>query len=404
MKHNGKRHARWLIPLLVVVLALLVVGVLMLTRETPEAVEDDVREPRVETVTVQRDRHRQDIHVQGTVTAARRVSLQPQVAGRLVWIHPDLEPGGRVKANEPLFRIQVDDFEFAVEQQQSMLAEAEAQLRLERGRIQVAEREWELFQEELEQDEPPELALREPQLAAAQAQLAAARAGLEQARLDLSRTEVRAPFDALVEREQAALGQLVSTQAEVASLVASNHFWLRAAVAQERIPDIAIPGVNARTGAAVEIRHRLGDLVIRRRGEVVRLLGDVSPEGRMARVLIRVDDPLGLDGQPGNQGNEDGPPGSGPGPPLLLDAFVDARIQGAVVEDLIELPRRALREGERAYVVTADATLSIRELDIAWARPDTVLVREGLEDGDRVITSPLAMAHEGMPVVVGGDD
>jgi len=179
------------------------------------------------------------------------------------------------------------------------------------------------------------------------------------------------------------------------TLVATDQFWLQAAVPMDRLTMIDIPNVTADGGARVTIHHpldRRGDHeTLAREGRVIRLLGDLSPAGRMARLLIRIDDPLGLGGEQADREGERRLP-------LLLEAFVEATIEGRVVDDLIELPRRALRADDRAYVVTAEDLLSIRELDIAWREVDSVLVRAGLADGERVVTSPLAIAFDGMPV------
>lgn len=383
-----KHFKTWLWPLGVILAAVGVAAALMLTQQPPPTVEEGPREPLVETLTVESGTHQLEIAVQGPITAARRVVIQPQVAGRLDWIHPDLEPGGVVEAGEALLRIEDDDFRLAVQEQQSRVTEADAQLRLELGRGKVAERELEMFRGEFSQDASPDLALRVPQRETARSRLDAARVALEQARLQLSRTEVTAPFTGWVEREQAALGQLVSAQADVATLVAASHFWLQVSVERERLAHIAIPGVTADSGAEVEIHYPLDERTLTRRGKVVRLLGDLSPQGRMARLLIRIDDPLRLE-HPDDELR---------GIPLLLDSFVEASIIGPRMDNLIELPRRALHEGERAYVVEADNTLAVRDLDIVWRRRESVLVRSGLKGGERVVLSPLPFAFEGMPV------
>lgn len=382
-------HWRWLLPLLVLLAALLVVVALMLTREPPPARAATPRATLVETLSVRSASHQLNVEVQGTITPARQLAVQPQVAGRLTWVHPNLEPGGLIGAGETLFRIDDRDYVLAVEEAQTRVAEAEAQLRLERGRAEVAEEEWQLFKDEIEQNGNPALALREPQLASAQAQRAGAEAALQQARLDLARTEVQAPFAALVVEEQASVGQLVSTQGNVASLVATDHFWLQAAVARDRLGYIDIPRYTAATGADVIIHYQVGQRRLQRRGQVLHLLGSLSEEGRMARLLIQVNDPLGLARSDSADSAE---------LPLLLGSFVDATITGPALDNLIELPRRALQAGDRAFVVNPDQTLGIRDLDIVWRRADSVLVRDGLSDGDQVIISPLAYAFEGMPL------
>jgi multidrug resistance efflux pump len=75
-------------------------------------------------------------------------------------------------------------------------------LDVERGRGVVARREWERFADLLEtvgeDQRSAALALREPQLLRAEAAVAAAANAVEDARLQLSRVELRAPFDAVV--------------------------------------------------------------------------------------------------------------------------------------------------------------------------------------------------------------
>ena len=65
------------------------------------------------------------------------------------------------------------------------------------------------------------------------------------------------------------------------------------------------------------------------------------------------------------------------------------------VEGLVELPRAWLHNDDTVYVF-ADGRLQIRQVEVAWRQPDSVLIAAGLEAGDRVVNSPLATPVEGM--------
>lgn len=103
------------------------------------------------------------VEAHGTVIPAREIEIVPEVSGRIVEINPSLELGGVIKEGELLIRIDPEEYELAVEDTKSALAEAEAALEVEVGRQSVAQREWELFGKDLPNAEDSEsLALREP--------------------------------------------------------------------------------------------------------------------------------------------------------------------------------------------------------------------------------------------------
>lgn len=394
-QHRHRRLASALIALLVLVVGGAVAAWLMLSAQPPAQGEQQVAGALVETITVQSRPQRLDLETQGTVLPARRVTVQPEVGGRLVWVNPDLKPGGVIEAGERLFQVDTRDYELAVSEARTAVQQAQAQLNLERGRQQVAEQEWEMFKDELAGlPQNKALATRQPQLAQARANLAAARDRLRQAQLSLERTSISAPFDALIEEESAQLGQLVSPQTTVARLVGTDTFWLQVALPVDRLPFIDVPGLNAEQGSPVEIRHEIGDRAIVREGRVARLYGNLNPEGRMARLLVEIPQPLRAGTAENDQAGE---------LPLLIDAYVTAIIRGDTVQGLVELPRRALREGNRVYVAGDDGELDIREVKIAWQQPRSVLVSEGLEGGERVVVSPLSPAYDGMALQLEGE-
>jgi len=375
---------------IVAVLAAAVYGARWLHKTRPRAKRVVVeRKPTlVEVIAVTRGRERVVVVAMGTVIPEKTVVLQPQVTGRIIEQSPALMPGGLLKAGEIIARIDPTDYHLAIEQQKGNVARALFELKVEEGRNVIARREWKLLEPDIPNtDAGRQLALREPHLTNARAALAAARSSLDLAKLNLERTAILAPFNALVTEESIDVGQLVTPQTRLATLVGTDAFRVQAALPVSKLDAIAIPGVNGSKGSKAKVAHEASHgCVTSREGQVVRLLGDLDPAGRMARVLIRFDDPLGVK--------------PGPRLPLLLGAYVRVEIEGKPLNDVYVLPRSALREGNTVWVMDADDRLAIRKVEIAWRQPDTVLIGSGLQPGARVIVSRIPVPIPGMKLRV----
>ena len=82
--------------------------------------------------------------------------------------------------------------------------------------------------------------------------------------------------------------------------------------------------------------------------------------------------------------------------PLLLGSYVEVEIAATRLTNVVEVPRSAVHEGNIVYVMAPDNTLDVRQVEVAWGRPDSVLVRSGLNEGELVIRSRLGTAVQGM--------
>jgi multidrug efflux pump subunit AcrA (membrane-fusion protein) len=67
----------------------------------------------------------------------------------------------------------------------------------------------------------------------------------------------------------------------------------------------------------------------------------------------------------------------------------------AQARDMLVIPRKALHEG-RVYVVGKENTLSIRPVQINYSQGQLVVIKDGLEEGDKIITSDLVPVIEGI--------
>ncbi len=380
----------------------------------------------VEVIRVRLTPEKALVDAMGTVIAARSVQLAPRVSGQIVEVSAELVPGGSFRAGEPVVKIDPADYRLAVQQQEAEvrrltavlkqqeseiaqreteIARAESALKIEMGEQSVAEREYELLGETVTQEDL-DLVLRQPQLKTAQANFEAARAAraaaeaaLEAARasrdaasvalrkteLDEERTTVRAPFNATVQSKFVDLGSQVSAGTAVASLAGTDEYWIRLSVSTDELRWISIPGFNGEAGAAVQVYHESAwGAGASRAGTVLRVMAELEPEGRMARLLVSVKDPLEV--QAADRARH----------ALILGSYVRARIRGRDLGRVASVPRTALRNGSQVWVMTPEGALDIREVTVAWSGNEHVFVSEGLADGDLLVTSNLAAPVQGM--------
>ena len=337
----------------------------------------------------------------GTVSPAKQVMIASEVAGKVIAVHRSLQQGGLIGVGEVIFRIDPRDYHLAVQQQRATVARAATELEIEKSRKQSAEDEWAVMGGEPLPD--GSIALREPQLRAAEVSVNAAESGLSRASLAVGKTVLKAPFNAYVYEENIDKGQVVAPMSPVATLVGTDTFWVQVSLPVDKLDWIRIPGVRGvkpDEGSVATVTLKSGLETIMRRGRVVRLRSDLDPIARMARVIVEIDDPLGLKGQSeiaAEQARADH------GLPLFIGAYVSVEIDGRMVENVIELPRKAVRDGDSVYVMSDDGRLAIKKIEVVWRTQETVLVSAGLKNGVRVVVSPLAAPVDGMKLRVIGE-
>lgn len=311
----------------------------------------------------------------GTVMPAREVRVAPEIAGRVIEVGPTVEPGGLVEAGALLFRIDPADYDIAVAGAEADLAQARADLELERGRGLVARQEWERFRETLdgvdESTRSAALANREPQLRQVEARVQQAEAALALARLRLERTAVLAPFDATVLDESVEVGLRVDPGQGVVRLAGVEVFWVTVSVPSAQAGRLPRPTGGGAVDATVTTSNGLAESTSRQ-GRFVRVLPEADPAGRMTRVLIAIEDPLALESTDA---------------PIRLGDYAEVALEVEPLEGVVQLPREALRENGQVWLLTPDGTLRIAPVEVRWRGDATIAVSLDFEPGERVITS-----------------
>ena len=376
---------RWLLPTLILVACVVVIGVLRLTAPKPERMPRVSQAPLVEVARYAPQTLRLTVVAHGTVAPRTESDLVAEVRGRIVGVAPALEAGGFFAAGDELLRLDGREHRIAVDRAAAALKLAESESRLADAELR---RRRTLVERGVTSD--ADLDQFRNRAAVAAATLDQARANLAQARLDLERTILRAPFDGRVRERVVDLGQFVSPGTPVARIYAVDYAEVRLPVRTDELGFLELPAPGSEApGAPVTLEAELGGRALTWPARLARTEGAIDLRTRMMNVVARVEDPHGRAGEQ---------------PPLPAGLFVRAEIQGRELEDIFVLPARALRDGNRIFVVDAEGRLRIRDVSLARRGRDEVLVTAGLAADDRVIISPLRTVTDGMAVRVRGEE
>ncbi len=340
----------------------------------------------------------------GTVRPSAEVDIVPQVGGKVVWVDPGFQSGGRIAANQTLFRIEEVDYQYRVQEAEANLAASRVALLKEQEQASIARAQHALYASsqgnEASADSANPLALREPQLKAAQAALDRDEARLAEANLALSRTQVTAPFDGFVQVESVDVGQIVAAGHPVASVFAADAVEI--VVPLSDTDAALIPGLwslkagdgNQRVGVRVVARFGEGSYVWS--GYVDRGEAYLDRQTRTIDVIVRVPDPVRT-GRP-----TDGTVPIGGSPPLLVGKFVEVEIAGRELDDYYLVPRAALQSGNEVWTVHDGGTIRIVPVQVLQRTGNkayvTGTVTDTLESGQAVVTGGIQFATEGMRV------
>jgi RND family efflux transporter MFP subunit len=369
----------FIIPLIIVVVFIFGAAGLMATAPVLEPTAKKPVPTTVRTVEVEPKAVRLMVNSQGSVMPSTESQLIPEVSGRVVWMSPNLVAGGYFTEGQVLVRVDDVDYRNSLERAQATLERAEAEEQHARYEYQRLES---LAERNLTSRSQLENSLRAQRVAGAN--LRDARANYEQAQESLDRTQISAPFTGLVRSEAVDIGQFISRGSAIATLYASGQVEVRLPIADRQLAFLDLPPTlrgelpeGLRPKVTLTTEYAGQQLVWQ--GEIVRTEAEIDVSSRMVQLVARVPN---IDGQT----------------PLTVGLFVNAKIEGLLAEDIVTLPRSALRNNGQVLVVDSDNKLQFRTIKQLRLYQDNVLVKSGLSRGERVCLSPLQTAIEGMTV------
>ena len=368
--------------------AAVISATLYIMRPAAEIAEPVYAAVTVDVATVVKENLRIEVQAQGTVTPLQETAILAEVKGRIIEVAKDFQVGGFVSRNEILLRIDPRDYQTSLLHAQAALEAAESALVQEKGRGEVAQREWEKLPKNSQRSpEARDLYLRKPQLEEANARFLAAQADLNTARDNLERTIIRAPYDALIRQKNTDLGQFVAPGTALADIFSVEKAEVRLPIPQSKLAYLELPGLGGyKDGSAIDLYTDVNGDIKHWPAHLDRTEGVFDERSRVLYTVARIDDPYGLR-HPGRL-------------PLRIGTFVNASIEGRQLNQVVVLPRYVLRAGSYVWVVDESGHLRNRPVTSLRTGGDWVYISAGLDEGEQVSLTGLDASFTGALVEI----
>ncbi|MEE9447886.1 MAG: hypothetical protein V3V09_07975 [Arenicellales bacterium] len=386
----------------------------------------------------------------GNVEPSVVVNAKAEVAGKIVYVHPDLEKGASLAEGTVVLRIEPTSFEISLDQSraglqgsESALVQLETEEKSTRSALNIARANLKVGQEELArtqvlfdkklvarssldkeaqkvlslrqqvQDIEGKLASFDSRKAATIAQISQSQGQVAQSQDTLGRTAVSMPFDARVGAVSVEAGEFVGVGAPLFTALGIKAVKIDAQLPVQQFRPLVAGASSAKAETmgqsmpaainlntptefqqgmddlALEVKVRLigeSDRSIFWQGELIRISESVDPIRNTLALVVEVDNPY-AEIIPGKK------------PPLLRGMSVEAEFF-APVQTAMVLPKKAVHQG-RVYVVDADNKLSIEAINIRYTQGDLIVLETDSAEqlaGKAIIISDVIPVIEGMPL------
>ncbi len=317
----------------------------------------------------------------GIVKPKYETEIVAQVSGQIVELSETFVRGGFVEKDQLLARIDPSDYQAALIDAEASLASAKAALEQERAQGKVAEQEW----QRITDASPTALSLRKPQLKQEIARVEAAKASVLRAKRNLERTELRAPYDAMIEERNIGLGAFVGTGSRVGKILGTGIAEVRLPVPDNQLQYLVEQGNQATVNLVGTYAGEETTWV----ASIARSEGVIDKQSRMSYLVAQITDPYALRSDATKT-------------PLRFGSYVNAQILGVELTKATKLPRYLVKNGQVA-ILNKESKLQYVDIDIARQDGGDVIVSDGLTSGDRLIISALDYPVDGMKLALPTD-
>ena len=262
-----------------------------------------------------------------------------------------------------------------------------------------------------------------------------------------SQSRLKAPFNGVVQVKNVDLGQYVNPGTQLATLLGSDNAevvidlpmgrmdWLPQRLptvlpdnATEQGTGLVSGGNQYQIPAAVSLAGMNTASVWP--ATVKRYLLELTPRGMMVQLIAEVQDPFRLKNTGLIKTKENSVSGvvkinqfetfkeeitekpEFSNIPLFLGAFVVVSIPGRQLENVVKIPAQALRDRDTIWIASdtlgqdsaaGRIELRVRRVQIAHIDQDNVFLSGGIKPGERIITSPIKGAANGLKIRIAGN-
>ena len=408
--------------LAVILVAIIIAMVLVILR--PEAERRIVEETGrlVEIFVAKAEKVQMYIEAYGTVEPREALKLVAEVRGQIVYISSSFKEGSFVKKGTRLIQIDPRTYELEVQRRNVQIKQAQAEIkRLQQevlnlqARINIAKSDVSLAEGEyfrlkklinrkvisqstLDKVEQQYLASRQrlqalenqlaltgPQKEQLVAQRDLTKVLFQEAQLDLERSGIIALFDGWVLEKTVEVGQHVNIGQNLGRIYSAGQLDIEVRIPVKDFKWLPAD-LNSATGIEAEVIFEIQGAQMTWNGRVSRVKAEMDDKTRTLPVVIEIDEASKSEE---NRSSLRLRPGM----------FVTVKIKGKEVSQAFVLPRHVVYPGDMVHTVEGDR-LKIKSVNILRAYKDSVIVSQGLSDGERIIKTPLSAATDGMLVRV----
>jgi len=403
---------------------------LFASRQRPEKQQVVHATPGVRVITAVSGPRTMMVEAFGTVIPRKKVNLAAEVGGRIDYIHPGLREGAAIGAEDLLIRIDQRAFildrnaaQAGVKQARAdinrltrEIANYSADVELARQNVVLTRKEWDRVKRLGEnqfasktnvdraeqqylsariqlQSAENRLALTPPMMAQLKAALALAENNLAKARLVLAKSEIRSGFNGYVLTRQAEIGEFVSPGQTLGTLYEKGELdvdvripfeeliWMKPLFDKGQLPKVRVAIANLDGGETWN-------------AWVARIKANIDEKTRTLPITVEIG---------GRNGQAQAAFDTDPFMVLKPGTFVRCTILGETHENIFEIPRYLLHRENRLYLVR-EKKLAIQTVTVLRKYEDKVFISGGLSDGDRIVSSPLPAAVDGMALTVKAEE
>lgn len=305
----------------------------------------------------------------GRLEAVQTVAVRARVGGPIDKLH--FRDGAQVRAGQPLYTIDRRTYAAEVARAESQVAATQAQAEL--ARAELARVQPLISAQAISRQEVDQLAAA---AARGAADLKAAEAALRTARLNLEFTEVRAPIAGQLSRAEITVGNLVSPEQVLTTLVDASRVYAYFEVDEQaflRLREQGAQGLTVRMGLA----HEAG---LPHAGQVDFIDNQLNPATGSIRLRATFDNRTGR---------------------FAPGLFARLQLRGGAPRAVVMVPDRAVGTDQSkkfVYVLGEGSTAQPREVRLGALRDGMRVIEQGLAAGDRVVVGGLQRVRPGVPL------
>lgn len=434
MRINFKKYPALLIA---IGLGFIIAFILVKSKDAMQHDAAKIPPKAVETIVANYIPFRTRITAYGNVEPAITLNGMAEVSGKISYLHPNLKPGETIPAGTQVIRIEAKDYTVGLKKTEADLSASQSSLKeliesdkstkrsltLAKKNLSVGEAEyarikqiWEqrvISKSTLDAEEQKVLQLRqqveelqgiintyESRKQSVKSKITRAEQDVKNSETILGRTEITLPFDARIgsvnieKNEFVSVGTIMFEAIDLKGVEINAHLAMdsmrKLVTHLQDTPDagqqIAHGGrINDSLGLVASVRLVNGMPGAVWDARVLRLSDSIDPTRQTLGIVVGVDNPY-----------EKIIPGVRP--PLIKGMYTAVDIFAPSHSALV-IPRNAVHQ-DRVYIADENNKLTIRNVDIQLVQSDLVIIKKGINEGERVIITDMIPVIEGMPLAI----